>query len=85
MILVLYSACCSASQVPTIDPTQTVKLLAGEYSTTITQKDVTRLDSLEPDIAANIGVVNTAGPLFSLEKGVERGVSLLLFQFMLKI
>lgn len=53
--LLLLAACSPANPQPALDPTQAVKLLAGEYSTTITEEDVTRLHSFDPDIASNIG------------------------------
>jgi len=55
VVLLLVSACSSGTAQPTIDPTQGVQMLAGTYSTVITEADVTNFKSLEENFANNKG------------------------------
>jgi len=55
VILVLTAACSSSPVQPTVDPTQGAQMLAGTYTTVITEVDVKNFNSLEEGFANNKG------------------------------
>ena len=55
-VILLAASSCSAGEVkPTVDPTQGAQMLAGKYSTVITEADVTNFKSLDENFASNKG------------------------------
>jgi hypothetical protein len=55
IFLLSLSACTSMSKTPTLNPTEGVQLLAGEYTTTIASDDLKKIESLDPDLPTNVG------------------------------
>ena len=55
-ILLIFSACSAGTKTPTVNPTEGVQMLAGIYTTTISAEDVSKMESLDPNLAANQGV-----------------------------
>lgn len=55
VVLLALSACSSDASQPTVDPTQGAQMLAGKYSTVITETDVANFKSLEENFTINKG------------------------------
>lgn len=78
LVILVLSACGGGSDVPTPDPTQVVKSIAGEYFVQLTQDDLQRSGLTNPELASALGIwefsLGEDGKLIGRLNGSEIGV-----------
>jgi hypothetical protein len=55
MAIFILAACNSGGKQPTLNPTEGAQMLEGVYTTSITQDDLEKIQSLDPNLGANVG------------------------------
>ena len=74
VILIALSACSAGGKTPTLSPTEGVQMLAGVYTTSIKDEDISKVNSLEPNFSVNQGewkITFTNDGNFTAEKDGE--------------
>jgi len=84
LVVLILSACGGRSDVPTPDPTEALKTVAGKYFVQITAEDLERSGQTDPDLASTLGIwefsLGEDGKLIGRLNGSEIGTGNFRFQ-----